>query len=119
MSENGRETKIARLRQEVEKLSAKHTGTFAQAAVSNGELRELATKRIQILARRKDQLDEMLDGLQRDRSEEPSLNTAGNSNIAVCQSGSNGRLSQTGPKVYRPSKFLPIYSRESPEWESS
>ena len=84
MSENGLEAKIARLRQEVEKLLAMHAEKLAQVASSpNGKLRELETKRAQILARRARQLDKILDTLQRGNPEQPSLDTANNAKVAV------------------------------------
>jgi len=58
--------RIARLRREIERLSAKHAENMALTRVSSASetARKLEAKRAEILARRIRQLNEMLDNLQ-------------------------------------------------------
>lgn len=83
MPENGLEARIARLREEVGRLSAKHAERFARNAPAEEKSRELATKRAQILARRARQLDVMLGALRQGRPEQPSVHTPSHANAAV------------------------------------
>lgn len=60
------ESQIARLRREIERLSARHTERMKrQTPSASGTETKLEVKRAEILARRIRQLTEMLDSLQR------------------------------------------------------
>lgn len=62
------ESQIARLREEIERLSAKHAEKMKQQSNSaNAKLRAAETKRAEMLAQRIRRLNEMLEALQRDR----------------------------------------------------
>jgi hypothetical protein len=66
MPAEGLESRIARLRREIERLSDKHTKIMEQRApTTSAQVRAADAKRAEILAKRIRQLNEMLDALKR------------------------------------------------------
>lgn len=85
MSKNALVDKIARLREEIEELAAKHAEELRREGDSlDGKVCELRIKRAEILERRIRQLGEMLDVLKRRESTPGSLDTTSNP-ISVTQ----------------------------------
>lgn len=70
MPTKSRQSQIARLKHEVERLADEHAKVMQQhAPTESGRVRKLAVTRAEVLARRIRQLNEMLDALEPERSD--------------------------------------------------